>query len=177
MEIKGKNYKLNRYKSIEFTMKDGSAVTISAPYYEPSQVSIMVNSKKLIPSEYDYNTIRAEFGNNSDEKCVANVKRAIRKNRNQVKYVTFGFYLVEDSKVYIYSRDAHAMARDDDLQSKLAEYKHFKDYIINDRKCIYQTVQYGEFIPGEHTFEEKKSKHIDITRPLKIKYDYERAVV
>lgn len=106
------------------------------------------------------------------------IKRIVRKNRNQRRRVTFGFFKANGSRDYMFTRELGAY--DDDLQDKLRIYKRWKEYCLS-RDCDLAThfVTSGKITPDGATKGEvrESSDIVDITRPVKLRFAYREVVI
>ena len=154
-------------------MKD--IIKYSMYRFAPETFKCSVNGQSLAIE--DPSTLGMMFVSGNTKGVDDEIKRIVRKIRTQRRRVTFGFYGKGNNK-YFYTRELGAY--DDDLQDKLRIYKEWKRYCLS-RDCdlATHTVTSGEFtLNGMKNTKEKESTEIvDITRPIKIRYRYEREVI
>ena len=140
--------------------------------YAPEQTRVWVNGKVFAKEFSDLatgigNTVITKGGKAAEDIII----RKVRELRNRRRKVTFGFFGVNGSLQYYYTRQLEAY--DDDLQGKLRIYKEWKRY-CKERNCDLQThkITSGEFTPyGMKNTEVKQSSDIvDLKRPMKIKW-------
>lgn len=150
-------------------------IAYSVNQYTPENFHCSINGKPFYvddPSRLGYLVITGKSKEARDE-----IKREVRKRRNQRRRVTFGFF-GKGNNHYFYTRELGAW--DDDLQDKLRIYKLWKQYCI-DRDCDLATtiITEGSITPdGKSKAKVKESSDIvDLGRPVKLRYPYEKEVV
>ena len=150
-------------------------IRYSCNKYAPESFCCSVNGRRFIvddPSRFGYLVICGKGKEVRDE-----IKREVRKRRRQRRRVTFGFFSKGNNR-YFYTRDLGAY--DDDLADKLRIYKLWKEYCLS-RNCDLAThiITEGRITPdGKSISKERESTDIvDLSRPVKLRYPYEEAVV
>lgn len=150
-------------------------IRYSCNEYASETFHCSVNGKRFEtddPAHFGYLVICGKGKEARDE-----IKRIVRRNRKQRRRVTFGFYGKGNNR-YFYTRELGAY--DDDLQDKLRIYKLWKEYCLS-RDCDLATmvITEGSITPdGKSKPKERGSGDIvDITRPIKIKYQYKEITI
>lgn len=146
--------------------------------YAPESFRASINGKQIQLTTQEASTIGQVLLAKGTEACIAELKRFVRKSRNQRRQVTIGFFKANGSREYMFTRDL--MAYDDDLQDKLRIYKEWKRYCLS-KDCDLAThnITSGEFNPfGKNNAKTRESHDlVDITRPIKLKYEYRMEVM
>jgi len=156
-------------------MKNNTRISYGCNQYAPESFRCSVNGKPFLTenlSDYGYLVICGK-GKEARDK----IKREIRKRRRQRRRVTFGFFGKGNNR-YFYTRELGAY--DDDLADKLRIYKLWKEYCLS-RDCDLATtiITEGTITPdGKSKPKERISSDIvDLSRPIKLRYPYEEAII
>lgn len=136
--------------------------------YAPETFTCSVNGK-YFPLEYP-STIGQIWLSKGTEAMKAEIKKEVRKRRQERRRVTIGFY-VDDTKRFCYTRDLGAY--NDDLQDKLRIYKLWKEFCLKNN-CVlsHHEITSGYITPDGNSktkTEEVKDK-VNLKRPIKLFY-------
>jgi hypothetical protein len=144
--------------------------------YAPETFGCSLNGKRIELTPEEKSNITTTIYDKKE--TIDKIKRIIRKRRNQRRKVTIGFLKANGNGEYMFTRQLSAY--DDDLQDKLRIYKEWKAYCLS-RDCDLSvaTVTAGTFDGKKMSEGKMYESHdiVDITKPVKIKYAYEREVV
>ena len=156
----------------EVNMAKGINIQWRVYKYAPEQTTVWVNGKVFAKQYTELaskigNTVLTK-GNKAAEDMIIRKVRELRKRRRKV---TFGFFGINGSRQYYYTRQLEAY--NDDFQEKLRIYKEWKRY-CKERNCdlITHEITTGEFTP--YGMEKKEvtqsSDVVDLKRPMKIRW-------